>query len=154
MNLWRLAARGLWFHRRTNLAVVLGVAVAAAVLTGALAVGDSVRHSLHQMAVARLGKIELALAPHERLFRAQLASDVGRELKATAAPVLMLPGTAVAGDGAQRANRVQVCGVDAQFWKLGGIENPAASGVVLNERLAQQLRVKVGSEVVLRVEKP
>lgn len=153
MNIWRLAARGLWFHRRMHAAVILGVAVAAAILCGALAVGDSVRFSLKQMAGARLGKIELALAPHERLFRAKLAGEVGEELQATAAPMLLLRGTAASGSGEQRANRVQVCGVDAQFWKLGDVNEPSG-GVVLNERLARQLAAKIGDEIVLRVEKP
>ncbi len=154
MNIWRLATRGLWFHRRTHAAVILGVAVAAAILCGALAVGDSVRFSLRQMANARLGQIELALAPHDRLFRAKLAGEIGQELKAAAAPVLLLRGTATTDNSERRANRVQVCGVDNEFWKLGDLAGVAPSGLVLNEQLARQLAVKIGDEIVLRVEKP
>jgi len=45
MNRARLVLRNLAFFRATNLVVVLGVAVGAAVLTGALVVGDSVRRT-------------------------------------------------------------------------------------------------------------
>ena len=41
--------RNLIFFWRMNLAVTLGAAVAAAVLTGALLVGDSVRGSLREL---------------------------------------------------------------------------------------------------------
>ena len=61
MSGWRFIIRSLVHHWRINLTVALGVAAATAVLTGALLVGDSVRGSLHQLTLERLGKIELAL---------------------------------------------------------------------------------------------
>ena len=53
-----LVTRSLTFHWRTNLAVLLGVAAASAVLAGALVVGDSVRGSLREIALGRLGRTE------------------------------------------------------------------------------------------------
>ena len=49
MTTFRLAVRSLRHYRATNLAVSAGVAVAVAVLTGALMVGDSVRASLRAL---------------------------------------------------------------------------------------------------------
>lgn len=155
MNLRRLAWRNFWFHRRALFGVTLGAMITAAILTGALATGDSVRFSLREMALARLGKIEMALAPHERLFRTQLAEEIGADLKAPTAPALILSGTAASTNGKQRANRVQVCGVDSTFWQLGGAKvDLKEDGVAFNARLAAQLNAKVGDEIVLRVEKP
>ena len=51
-----LVLRGLVYYWRTNLAVVLGVATAVAVLAGALLVGDSVRGSLRDLVLQRLGR--------------------------------------------------------------------------------------------------
>ena len=45
----------LRYYAATNALVVLGVAVAVAVLAGALLVGASVRESLRQIALGRLG---------------------------------------------------------------------------------------------------
>ena len=53
-----LALRGLRHYWRTNLAVVLGVAVAVSVLAGALVVGASVKASLRELAVSRLGNVD------------------------------------------------------------------------------------------------
>ncbi|MCB0294884.1 MAG: hypothetical protein KDG51_06515, partial [Calditrichaeota bacterium] len=67
--------KNLLYYWRINLAVVLGAAIAAAVLTGALLVGDSVRGSLRDMTLERLGDIDYALVS-ERFFRAALAEDL------------------------------------------------------------------------------
>jgi ABC-type lipoprotein release transport system permease subunit len=151
MTLRTLILRSLRFHARSHLGVLLGATLGSAILIGALLVGDSVRGSLRDMALARLGKIEAAMATGDRLFRAELASNL------KAAPVLALPGTANSADGARRANRVHVLGVDESFWKLAAkapaFTNVPPDSVVLNEALAQQLAAKPGDEVLLRVSK-
>ncbi|MCI0654737.1 MAG: hypothetical protein L0Y39_09710, partial [Methylococcaceae bacterium] len=58
MTRTRLLLETLVWHWRTNLAVLLGVAVGAALLSGALIVGDSVRGSLRDMTLKRLGSID------------------------------------------------------------------------------------------------
>ena len=69
----RLHFRSLTYHWRTNVAVTLGAAVATAALTGALIVGDSMRASLAEIALGRLGRVDYALvAP--RFFGADLAA--------------------------------------------------------------------------------
>lgn len=158
MTLGTLAKRGLAFHWRTNLGVMLGAAVGCAVLTGALLVGDSVRHSLRMLALARLGGAHLALSAPNRFFRAALADQLGQDLDAPAAPALRLRGVASAPDTRLRANNVQVLGVDRRFWALAEkpFQPPADHGgqVILNEALATQLGVETGDTVLLRVERP
>src|SRR4051812_9536770 len=57
----KLLLRNLRYFRAANLATVAGMAVATAVLTGALMVGDSVRGSLRDLAENRLGFVDHAL---------------------------------------------------------------------------------------------
>src|SRR5688500_2958941 len=57
MTKLRLLVENLLYFRWANLAVLLGMALATAVLTGALMVGDSVRGSLRALAVQRLGPV-------------------------------------------------------------------------------------------------
>jgi putative ABC transport system permease protein len=158
MTGWTLAKRSLAFHWRSHLGVLLGATVAAAILVGALAVGDSVQHSLREMARFRLGGTQLALVGGSRFFRAEIAGDVALETKALTAPVALLRGTATAQtpSGDTRANGVQVLGVTPSFWTLGNTAPPFLSeeAAVLNDILARRLGVKVGDEVLLRVDKP
>jgi len=158
MTSWTLVKRSLRFYWRTHLGVVLGAAVSTAILVGALVVGDSVRHSLKTLALSRLGKVQLALTPQNRYFRAKLADDLEKALDATTAPVLILRGIVANSDGTARANRVQTLGVDERFWKLDAnglmFDDGSDGEVILNERLAAQLDVREGEEILLRVEKP
>jgi hypothetical protein len=81
-----LVTASLRYFKATNAMVVLGVAVAVAVLAGALLVGASVRESLREMALGRLGATEVVItAPIP--FRAALADDLasGSRLSASAA---------------------------------------------------------------------
>ena len=151
MTIATFILRSLRFYWRTHLSVLAGVAVAGAVLTGALAVGDSVRFTLKQLALARLGRVTQALALPEHFFPAGLADDLSEKLSSLVAPVLMLRGSATLPDGRARANDVQVLGVDERFWQLGGAHN---NDVAVNARLAEQLGVRVGDTIVVRVEEP
>ena len=136
-----------------------GVAVASAILVGALAIGDCVRGSLHDLALARIGRASFALASTDRFFRSALADDLrGDVSNGLAAAVLQLPGTAATPDESARANHVQILGVDEHFWAMAQEPPPFAEippdSVVLNTALARQLRVKPGDAIVLRVQKP
>lgn len=154
-----LLKSNLRFHARSHLGTFLGVAVASAILVGALAIGDCVRGTLLDLALARIGRASFAIASTDRLFRSALADDLrGGVSNGLDAAVLQLPGTAATPDDSARANRVQILGVDAHFWAMAQEPPPfaeiPADSVVLNTALARQLRVKPGDAVVLHVQKP
>jgi ABC-type antimicrobial peptide transport system permease subunit len=157
MTFRTLVLSSLRFHWRSLLGVLVGAALGTAILVGALAVGDSVRYSLREMALARLGNVHLALQGQSRFFRQELARDLAEELKAPVAPAVVVRGTASAEGGEARAGRVQIVGAGEEFWKLGNappLLRPGEMAVVLNERLAKRLGAQVGQEVVLRADKP
>ena len=158
MRLLELAKKSLGFYWRTNLGVLLAVMTSTAILTGALVVGDSVRHSLAMMLTARLGRTQLALVADNRFFSAGLADKLAQELNTIVAPVLHLRGIVANSDGTKRANKIEVLGVDDRFFIIGANKNPFgddfSEGIVLNEPLAARLAVAAGDEVVLRIEQP
>ena len=78
MTPFRLLLRNLLYHWRGNLAVFLGVVVGAAVLTGALLVGDSLRGSLRDLTLERLGWVDDALVGG-RFFREKAAEGLAGE---------------------------------------------------------------------------
>src|SRR6267142_923136 len=87
MRASRLVYRGLTYYWRTNIAVVLGVATAVAVLAGALLVGDSVRGSLRDLVVQRLVRAQKPSdMPLESLHGRK--DDLGRTLRVTVRQVV------------------------------------------------------------------
>lgn len=161
MSSFRLALDSLLHHWRLNLAVALGVIAGTAVLTGALLVGDSMRGSLLHLTLERLGRVDEALIV-DKFFRAELADEVAAEPEfsknfETIAPVLLIQGTVAQPDSGRRANRVTVLGGDERFWKLGSHppgKLPGERQVWLNRPLADELGVKVGDEIIIRLPAP
>ncbi len=161
MTLLALLKNNLTYFWRTNLAVILGVATAVAVLAGALLVGDSVRASLRELALARLGKTDVMIAGTS-FFRAQLATDLQAQPQFAAnfnavCPLIALPGVATHGDNQRRAGGVQIYGVDERFWQFHGQAqtlNPDSDDVFISEGLARELAGKVEDAVIVRIEKP
>ena len=84
------------YYWRTNLAVVLGVATAVAVLAGALLVGDSVRGSLRDLVLKRLGRTDqVVVSPG--FFREALADEIAADGEfatafAAIAPLIVVEG--------------------------------------------------------------
>ena len=154
-----LVFRSLRFYASANLGTLLGMTVAAAVLVGALAVGDCVRISLQDMAAARIGQASFALASTDHFFRSALAEDLRSGIpEVRTAAILQLPGTAATPDASARANQVQVLGVDEHFWSMAqtplSFTLPSSPWVILNQPLAEQLHLHAGGTVVLHVQKP
>ncbi|HYH86832.1 MAG TPA: ABC transporter permease [Pyrinomonadaceae bacterium] len=159
-----LVLRNLAYYWRTNLAVVLGVGVAVAVLAGALLVGESVRASLRGLFLQRLGRAtHVASAPN--FFRERLAEDVRAGAGFadagfdTACPLVVAEGVVTHEASGRRAVAAQVYGVDARFWELHGRPDAAARApgrdeVLLSPSLAAELGAAAGDAVVLRVEQP
>lgn len=143
-----------------HLAVAAAVAVATAVLTGALVVGDSVRGSLRDLTLERLGHVDRALTT-PRLFRHDLAAELARaegfDQHFTAAlPALVLRGSATsrAEGTTRRASELDLFGVPGEFWSLGETDprpERQAQGVWLNQGVAEDLAVAAGDEVVLQL---
>src|SRR5262245_13523390 len=95
MTFTRLLLRNLAFHWRGNLAVLLGVAVGAAVLAGALLVGDSLRGSLKAQADRQRCGVEYALVSG-KFFRASINSP--QSIGGLVRSGVLLRGSILAGD--------------------------------------------------------
>lgn len=153
MNFSKLVIQSLRFHARTGLPVLAGCAISAAVLVGALFIGDSVRGSLARIALHRLGRIHVALDAGSRHFR----DDLARRLDAKASTVLRVSGMAIRDGGQKQVNRVEVLGIDGAFLGLAASPTGIALSpgeVAVNEKLASALGVKAGDEVSLRMVRP
>ena len=61
MTLWQIIRRSWVYYWQIHVAMILAVALTTAVLSGALTVGDSMRGSLRQLTLDRLGPIDRVL---------------------------------------------------------------------------------------------
>ena len=156
-----LLKRNLLYHWRLNLAVVLGVAVGTAVLTGALLVGDSIQGSLRSLTLDRLGRVDHALVS-DRFFRQAISTQLEdfpefKNLFESSTPAIVLRGTLIAADSRRRSSQVRVWGVANQFWTLGREpidEFPQGRELTLNDTLARELEVQPGDALIVRVTRP
>ncbi len=155
----RLIARSLRQFWRTHLAVVAGVLLCAAILSGALVVGDSVGGSLRALALRRLGRSQLALSAGERFFRAALGTELAEATQLEAASVLALrAAVSLPAEGGTHGG-VDLFGVDAAFFALrtpgkAPLAAPGPGEVLLGERLAARLAVQPGDALMFRLERP
>lgn len=162
MRMLTLQLRSLTFHRRMHLSVGLAVATASAVITGALVVGDSMRGSMRDAALRRLGPVH-AVITSPRFFPADLADrllaypDVA-ELALEIAPIILMPGAATHAEKQTRAGDVTVVGGDERLWRWFGDEGPGSllgpRRTTLNDALATELRALPGEDVLLRMGRP
>ncbi len=149
-----LVIRTLLHFRGLLIPVGLGVAVATAVILGALVVGDSMRGSLRFIAMDRIGAIDSVLvAP--RWFEESLTMNLSGE-SSQIGPVhsVILVQQAMAENGSHRASEMALLGVDPEFWALGSLKPKVVPGdeeLILNQSLADKLHAQVGDLVTLRI---
>jgi hypothetical protein len=150
MRFSTLIRRNLAFYWRTNLAVVLGVAIAVSVLAGAALVGESVRASLRDLFLNRLGAADSVLSG-AGFFREQLADSFP-----SSCPLILMEGLVISDQGGSRASQVAVYGVDGRFWKFHGRpgQPPASREILLSPALAREIGAGPEGSVVVRVQKP
>lgn len=175
--MWSLAIRTIIHFRRVMLPLAAGIAAASAVIVGALIVGDSVRGSLRNIAMDRIGSVDRVLmAP--RWFDSRLVDNANRSLEKSgrhATGVMYLtqvvaehrpeqPATpeTITGPASPapvtpsvlRAQEMTLFGITDSFWQLGSVlpkTLPRGEQIVLNQSLADKLNAKIGDAVTLKV---
>jgi putative ABC transport system permease protein len=157
-----LLKNNLTYFWRTNLAVVVGVAIAVAVLAGALLVGDSVRASLRDLFLARLGATEHVITStgffREHLVDDLMANGEFRDSFGGACPIILFEGVVTHSTTGRRTSGVQVYGVDERFWKFHGREGQRQpledNKIFVSSGLVEEVGGEAGETLLLTIEKP
>ncbi|CAN5877223.1 FtsX-like permease family protein [soil metagenome] len=161
MTTAQLLQRNLTYFWRTNLAVTAGVAIAVAVLAGALLVGDSVRGSLRDLLLQRLGNTD-GVVTSAGFFREQLAADIQNHEEfarggfAATAPLIALEGSITHEASGRLGTGISVYGVDEKFWSFHGQQNrgPLNREILASVGLAMELGSRAGDALLLHVQRP
>src|SRR5690554_5806495 len=149
--------KSLFYYLKANLLVALGILVSTMVISGSLIIGDSIRYSLEQSVVYRLGNMTHLVTVSDRYFRAEMAAEIEKyNPDIQAVPVLLLDGVAVAGGGQERVNHVQVVGLDKQFDKIASTDiftHLDGNEIIISRNLAERLGVGAGDNILVRIKK-
>src|SRR5258707_7513118 len=121
-----LVRRTFGYFGRTTIAVVLGVATAVAVLAGALVVGDSVRASLRDLVLNRLGRTDTVISA-ANFFRESLADELARGERFTTCPLVVFEGLATHEASGRRASAGEGFGGAGRFSRLPRVPFPPRS---------------------------
>ncbi len=153
-----LALRSLRHYRRSAIAVAAGIALATAVMTGSLLVGDSVILSLRERALARLGKALWALTT-PGVFRAELAREVTeapslRSHRVVAAALIVQTGSARNAATDAVVPGVSVLGVDGGFARFAPVSAPPPGHAVASQALARDLALRTGDDLLVTIGRP
>ncbi|MEQ8208665.1 MAG: ABC transporter permease [Lacipirellulaceae bacterium] len=163
MTTWNLIAAGLKQYRRVHLAVAAGVAVATAVITGALLVGSSMRGSLRDLALSRLGRIDTILVAQNPFSEELPSNALGRAGSSTeftgALPLILSRGSVSRRESGTtlQATEVSVYGIPEAFLNLGEstakdqTPSVASDEVLLTANVAVELKAQPGDRILLRI---
>ncbi len=154
----RLIAESIRHYWRIQIAVAAATAVGVAVLAGSLLVGASVQESLRALVLERLGPVDQALMT-DVFFRQELETEIEQDEPGFESVATILErGAASSADTGAIAGDVTVIGVNDSVWEFFGREDlkdvMGAFGVIINQPLADELAIKEGGEILVRVQKP
>ena len=165
MNRFSLIISSLMHYWRSHVAVFLGVVAGTTVITGALIVGESVRESLKQMSLDRLGDVDFVL--HTSKF---VTEDTARAVRNDPnfaksfdklATGLLLDGSLVRAkdDGTveNRAGNLRIVAIDDAFADVSEFTRetiPVEDELIVSYRVAEEMNIKRGDKLTLWVELP
>lgn len=153
MTSFKFIIRSLAYFKKQHIGVFLATLLSSAVLTGALIIGDSVKHSLLHLVELRLGNVENVLVTGDRFVSDQLSKKISNDLNISTASVLSLESIAIVPDNKVRVPGVKLLGIDNDFWDISDITLPHISNkeVIISQNLAIKLDINIGDEFLLRV---
>ena len=151
--------RSLIFHWRRYLPVLIATVIAAAVVTGALIVGDSVKESLRVLGLDRIGAIDTVLSSDhlvdESLAGRLLSEATFQKSFSQIVPIIRLDGSVLSPKLGRRTSSVAIHGITGSFGDLFDekIEfhsdpNQLFPPVIINRSLSLELGVEKGDPLV------
>ena len=138
------------------------MSVVVAVITGALAVGTTIRHTLLKRVNLHLGSCEYAIAPSDRIFSAYLADRIAEKCKCETAPMFISQGTATVPQNNHYISRVNIIGINSSFDRFSSgtdknynlkFLNSLSTEAVINRRFAEKMNLKPGDDFIIRIAK-
>jgi putative ABC transport system permease protein len=152
LSLFNIVRRSIFYNLKGAVSQIAIIILLAAVITGSLMTGKSVRNSLKRTSFEKLGNTGIIISSGIRYFDPSLAKRMASETSVKCTGVLELDGYCQLFTTGQTAPRVKIYAVENDFFSFQGNENISISKgeVAINEQLASYLGLKVGDELIIR----
>lgn len=146
-----IALRSIRFYRKQVIYQFLIIVLLSAVITGSFLTGTSVRASLRAIASEKLGRTEYVISSGNRY----ISTDLGRELKSkgiSGTGFLDLKGSASSLLSQHTVSGVNIYFIEDDFFTFINYQPVTIDpgSIIINEKLAEQLRLETGDEVIIR----
>lgn len=154
-GIFHLAFRSLKFNRKTVLYQVLITGLLSAVITGSILTGYSVRKSLKVTGESRLGNTAILISSGPRFFDKHVAEKFRDDQNINASAMLETIGYCQNLSTQESAINTSIWFTDSSFFAFHGHNNVDLSKgeVAVNEKLASELKLNKGDEIIIRYKK-
>ncbi len=156
MKLSTLVLNSTRYYWKSNLSLLLAISLCAAIITGALTVGDSVRHSLMRTAEYRLGESRFSVSSGDSYFTQSLANRLKQQIIGNTCAIIGLDGTASANTTKLVLSKINIWGIDKNFGVVTGsgfFDSIPPGEVIISDNVALGLNLKTGESIIVKFEK-
>jgi ABC-type antimicrobial peptide transport system permease subunit len=146
------ALRSLLFYRKDYVNQVIIIALLAAIVTGSLLTGSSVRDSLKKNSSERLGNTGFLVSSGLRFFDSSVSERLTADYQIMTTPLLETYGYCQNFATGSTSLNISIYGISGDFFRFNGIDDVeiAMGTVAVNDRMADHLGVKEGDEIIIR----
>ncbi len=151
-SLLKLTGRSLIFYRKDYLNQIIIIAILAAIITGSLLTGDSVRESLIKSSREKLGNTGILISSGLRFLDYSLAERFAESHNIKTTALLETEGYCQNFATGATALNINIYGITPGFFTfngINGIEIPEGT-IAVNRSLADHLKVVEGDEITIR----
>ncbi|MBK9390151.1 MAG: ABC transporter permease [Bacteroidetes bacterium] len=154
--LLKFTGRSLLYHKKDYLNQAIIIAILAAIITGSLLTGDSVRESLKRNTNEKLGNTQLLISSGLRFFDSSVSERLMQKTRIKSTPILETDGYCQNFETGASVLDINIYGIKKDFFEFHGIDSieiPEGTAAV-NSELAKQLGIKKGDEIIIKFSDP
>lgn len=147
-----IISRSLRYYKRAVFNQIAIIAILAAVITGSLLTGFSVRKSLRTTAFSRMGNTSIVVSSGLRYFDPALSERFADNSGEKSVSILDIDGFCQNFSDGTVSKKVKIYGIGTDFFRFHGHDSIIVKPgeVAINRKLAQQINLKSGNEIVIR----
>ena len=152
-GLLHIISRSLLYYKKSVLNQIIIISILATVITGSLLTGFSVRKSLQGTAFSRLGNTSILVSSGLRFFKPGLSQRFSENLGERAVSILEFDGFCQNFSEGTFSKKVKIYGIGSDFFGFQGNDSifVKAGEVAVNRKLAQQINIMAGDEIIIRI---